>query len=308
MRVPGGTFLVTCTTHDSRFLLKPCPVVEQVVLYCLFRAAARYGVLVHAAVVESSHIHLVVTDTRGLLSDFMTWLDRHVAVCLLEHYRAELPDRRIEAIWSRQGYNATLLVNHNAILDAIVYCLTNPVKDGLVPDYRKWPGLCSRPRDWLLPARTVRRPELFFKSGSSKHDQIDYRFTIPPQFVDRSPVQLVADVEALIRDKHSSVHSSRAGKAFLGVRAVLAADPFDAPSTQRPRFTRNPTVKASGDHAAYDLARKAVRAFREAYREAWSRFSQGLRAVFPAATVLMRARYRVACEPDDFGWCCRPPA
>jgi REP element-mobilizing transposase RayT len=93
MRVPGGTFLVTCTTHDSRFLLKPSPVVEQVVLYCLFRAAARHDVLVHAAVVESSHIHLVVTDTRGLLSDFMTWLDRHVAVCLLEHYR---PNSRTE--------------------------------------------------------------------------------------------------------------------------------------------------------------------------------------------------------------------
>ena len=308
MRVPGGTFLVTCTTHDSRFLLKPDTVVEQVVRYCLARAAKTYGVLVHAITVESSHLHMVATDSRGQLSDFMTWFNRHVAVCLLEHHRRRFPERRLEALWSRNSFNATLLVTSNAILDAIVYTLTNCVKDGLVPDYRKWPGLCSRPRDWLASERAVVRPRLFFNSAKPEHAEVRFRFTVPPQFADRDAERFVAEVEALIRDEQTAIRARRAGKPFVGARAVLATDPFDAPSNQRPRGSRNPTVKASNDTAAYDRARQAVRAFRESYRTAWRRFAQGLHAIFPAGTLLMRNRYGVRCEPDDFGWCCRAPA
>jgi putative transposase len=308
MRVPGGTFLVTCTTNDSRFLLKPDAVVQHVFLYCLFRAAHAFGVLVHFVIVESTHVHLVLTDTRGLLSDFMTWLNRHVAVCLLEHYRSRYPNRRLEALWSKRSFNATLLVTPNAILDALVYAATNPVKDGLVVDYRKWPGLCSRPSDWLASERIATRPKLFFSDKSPDYAEVSYGFTIPPQFADRTPDQFVRDVETLIRDKHNAILAARSGKAFLGVNAVLAADPFDAPSTQRPRGHRSPTVKAGGDSAAYDLAKHAVRAFREAYRAAWLLFCQGKSVLFPAGTLLMRKLYDVSCAPDDFDWCCRAPA
>jgi putative transposase len=308
MRVPGGTFLVTCTTHDSRYLLKPDAVVEQVFLYCLFRAANAFGVLVHFVVVESTHVHLVLTDTRGALSDCMTWVNRHVAVCLLEHYRSLYPNRRLDAVWSKRSFNATLLVTPNAILDALVYAATNPVKDGLVVDYRKWPGLCSRPRDWTAQERTVKRPTLFFNDKNPDLAEVRFRFTLPPQFADRTPEQLVREVEALIRDKQNAILSTRSGKPFLGARAALAADPFDAPSTQRPRGHRNPTVKAGGDSAAYKLATQAVRAFREAYRAAWLLFCRGQHALFPAGTLLMRKRYSVPCDPDDFAWCCRAPA
>jgi hypothetical protein len=112
----------------------------------------------------------------------------------------------------------------------------------------------------------------------------------------------------MIRDKHNAILATRAGRPFLGVNAVLAVDPFDAPSTQRPRQHRNPTVKAGGDSAAYELAKHAVRAFREAYRAAWLLFCQDKRPLFPAGTLLMRKLYGVQCAPDDFSWCCRAPA
>lgn len=215
--------------------------------------------------------------------------------------------RRLDAVWSKRSFNATLLVTREAILDALIYVATNPVKDGLVPDYRKWPGLCSRPSDWLAEERSVEKPELFF-SRTPEHAEVSYRFTVPPQFADRARELFVRDVEALIREEQNSIRTTRAGKPFLGVNAIVAADPFDSPSTQRPRGQRNPTVKASGDVEAYELARKAVRAFREAYRLAWKRFCKGIRAIFPAGTLLMRKHYGVECEPDDFSWCCRAPA
>ena len=131
MSVDGGTYLVTRTTSERRFLLRPDAVVGEVFTYCLFRAAALHGVLVHAVCVESTHFHAVVTDVRGQLSEFMRWLDRHVALCLIEHYRGAHPGQNLEGIWSKQPFGATLLLTEAAILDAIVYTITNPVKDGV---------------------------------------------------------------------------------------------------------------------------------------------------------------------------------
>jgi putative transposase len=89
----------------------------------LFRAATMHGVLVHAVCVESSHFHAVVSDPRGELSEFMRWLDRHVALCLMAHYRLSHPHRQLEGIWSKQPFGATLLLTPEAIIDKIVYVM-----------------------------------------------------------------------------------------------------------------------------------------------------------------------------------------
>ena len=48
----------------------------------------------------------------------------------------------------------------------------------------------------------------------------------------------------------------------------------------------------------------ALRSFRERYREAWRQFCDGVRAVFPMGTYLMRRLYNCATEPLDAPWCC----
>ncbi|MFH1833546.1 MAG: hypothetical protein ABH877_00860, partial [bacterium] len=141
MAVPGGTYLVTRTTVMSLFLLTPNQTANQIFEYCLAFAARGRGILIHAVSVESTHFHLVLTDTLGRLSDFMQEFDSCVARCLLEYYRERFPKRRFDALWSpAESFNATLLVTVYAILDELLYTLTNPIKDGLVHDYRKWPG------------------------------------------------------------------------------------------------------------------------------------------------------------------------
>jgi putative transposase len=306
MRVTGGTYLLTRTTSDRRLLLKPSSTVRQVFLYCLFRAANEHGVLVHGVWVESSHVHILVTDVRGELSEFMHWLNRHAANCLLKHYRKRYPHRTLENLWSSGSFNETLLVTREAVLEAFVYGATNPVKDGLVPDYRQWPGLASTPRDWVEPIRTATRPNLFFKQDNPSYATVEYRFTIPPQFRDRAPASLVRELERMIDDEQRSIRATRGSKPFLGVKAVLALDPFDAPTSPRPTGTRNPTVKAgAGQSAAYQLAIKAVRSFREAYRAARALLCAGKQAVFPAGTLLLRKLLGVQCTEPDFGcWCC----
>ncbi len=310
MCVPGGTYLVTRTALERRFLLRPGPVVAEVFTYCLFRAAEQHGVLVHAVCVESSHFHAVVTDTRSELSEFMRWLDRHVALCLVEHYRKAHPGQNLEGIWSKQPFGATLLLTPEAIVDKIVYTLTNPVKDGLVRDYRKWPGVVSRPGDWLKPVRYARRPELYFDQDDEEHATVPARLTIPPQLADRDREALVRDVEAHIRDRQRAAAATLAheGRSFMGEKAVLRADPFDSPTSTRPKYKLNPRLAAGGDHEAMQQGIAALRNFRECYREAWHRYRRGLKAVFPAGTYLMRRLYGVCCEPLDTPWCCRAPA
>ena len=185
MSLPGGTYLVTRTTLERRLFLRPGPDVNQVFEYCLFRAAQKYAIDVHAVGVQSNHFHAVVTDTCGQLSEFMRWLDRHVALCLIELYAKTHPHHQLEGIWSKQPFNATLLLTPEAVLDEIVYTLTNPVKDGMVRDYRKWPGVVSRPRDWLQPVRFARRPELYFSQSDPELRDVPAQLTIPHQFRDR---------------------------------------------------------------------------------------------------------------------------
>jgi putative transposase len=310
MCVPGGTYLVTRTCANRRFLLKPSALVNQTFLYCLARAAALHGILLHALCVESSHFHVVVTDTRGELSQFMHWLDRHVARCLVEHYQETHPRQHLEGIWSKGHFGATLLLTHEAILDAIVYALTNPQKDGLVVDYRKWPGLCSRPRDWLAPERFAPRPELYFDPSKTELAKLGYRFTVPPQFADRDPEAFVRDVEALIRDAQRATCATLAAerRSFLGVNGVLAADPFDAPKSVRPKGRLKPCLAAGGHHEVMIEAKRALRYFRQRYREQWRLFCTGAAAIFPGGTLLMRRLFNVACEPLDAPWCLRAAA
>ena len=87
---------------------------------------------------------MVVTDVRGELSDFMQWFDMMSAKCLIAHYRKLYPEQYLAEVWSKDHFNATVLPNANAVIAAIRYDLTNPVKDGLVRDYREWPGVKLR--------------------------------------------------------------------------------------------------------------------------------------------------------------------
>jgi hypothetical protein len=304
MSVPGGTFLVSRTTVMSLFLLTPNRVVNEIMEYCFAWASRGRGIVIHAVSVQCNHYHAVVTDTQGKLSEFVQELNRCAARCLLAYYRSRFPRRRVEALWaSSQCFGATLLVNANAVLDEVVYTLTNPVKDGLVPDCRKWPGFNTRPGDWRGTVRRVHRPGFYFKDTP---EELEYQ-VLPPAQLHRGDVEaLIAEVESRIRDRQRQAAGDFAaqGRPFMGVKAVLRTDPFAAPSTPRAVGNINPQLAAGADGAALRLAARALRAFRSAYRRAWELFKKGVAAVFPGGTLLLRKRFGVACEPLDAAcWC-----
>jgi len=307
MRVPGATVMLTRTVSDRRFLLRPSKVVNKVFGYCLFAAAEKYGVQVHAISVLSTHVHLIVTADKEQLSDFNAWLNRAVANCLLEHYRAEYPAETIETLWSASKPHELTLVNKAAILDKLTYLFTNVVKDLLVHDYRKWPGRCSRPRDMVADSDEYTRPELYFSESGRVADSVFGRFTVPPAFDDEDPEDFVRTLEALVQQEQERLRKVNQGKKYLGGKAAMRIDPFDSPTNQRPRRKITPTVAAGGDAGALIEAKKAVIWFRRAYRAAWLLFQEVGSAVFPSGTLKMHHRYQQEREDDSgcFDWCVR---
>jgi len=306
MVVPYGTYHVTRTVVMSLYMLTPNETVNQVFEYCLALAAKKYSVLLHSVSVESNHFHIDLTDTLGNLSDFVQELDRSVARCLLAYYRAGFPERRFDALWSpSQSFNATLLVTPTAVFDKIVYTLTNPVKDGLVRDYRKWPGFNTRPSDWRGRLRRVKRPDYYFKNTP---EEIEYRITAPSQLVHGDVEVLIGEVETAIRERQSQAAMDLAsqGRSFKGIKAIIRTNPFDSPCTARAVGKLKPQIAAGGDGEALERAIGALKAFRIAYREAWLLFKRGAKAaVFPGGTLLMHRRYGLPCDALDASCFCQ---
>src|SRR5512146_1706518 len=69
--IPGRSYLLTRCCSERRFLLKPSGLINAIVLYALAHYASRHGILVHGFCVLSNHYHLVATDVRGVLPDFL---------------------------------------------------------------------------------------------------------------------------------------------------------------------------------------------------------------------------------------------
>jgi len=259
-------------------------------------AASLFGTTADAE--NRARVRFVSNVTQG------AELDRCIATCLLEYFGAQYPERYTETIWCDQSYNDLLLTHHAAVGDKLRYTVLNCVKDRLVDKYKLWPGVLHGPADWLKPPIEVSRPEYFFDQTDEEHVVATGCFVPPPQFGDRSLPGLVEDFRQQLNARQLELvpQARSAGQGFVGVKKILATDPFDAPNNVRPKGRHKPTVAAGGDREAYKKAVAAVREYRRQYREAWQSFRRGLEAIFPGGTLLMRHRYRQPCEPLDCWW------
>ena len=298
--LPGETHLVTRRCAQRQFLLRPSALVNQVFLYCLAVAAARFGVLVHAVCVMSNHWHLIVTDPDGRLPEFVGWLDAMVARCL------NARRGRWEALWASGSYDARQLLDEPATLGGIGYTLANPVAAGLVREGHQWPGVrlgfgidagvgpgCGfrLDRDQDGQYFEVRRPHFFFRQTGPLPEMACLRLTPPPPSLRVQSEEVFAAAvrtEVQRREAEARAEADRAKRSFLGRRAVLAQSPADRPTTWEPRraVCRQRCTEA--------VCRK--KAFVAAYREAWLRFRGGMRdALFPAGTYALRLHLGVRC-------------
>ena len=97
----GGLVEVTCRTLHSRFLLRPRPELNDLVVGVLGRAQRRYQVRCCAYIFLSNHFHLLLIVEDALqLSRFMGYVNSNLAreIGRLTKCREKIWSRRYQAI------------------------------------------------------------------------------------------------------------------------------------------------------------------------------------------------------------------
>ena len=287
--IPGSTYLVSRRCTQRQFLLKPSALVNLVFKFVLAVAAARYGVLIHAACVMSNHYHLVLTDSRASLPDFTRFLDGVLAKALNALHG------RWEHFWAPSTYSAVLLLTPEDVVEKVAYLLVNPVAAALVERGHQWPGVWSDPRSIGLRTEIVIRPGHYFADAGSMPRSAKLGYSVPNGF--ESPEAFRSAVIARVGELEQAAAASReaSGIAALGARRVSRQQSSDQPAPGEPRRGLRPRI-AARDRWKRIEALGRLAAFIDGYREAQSRFCRGERSVtFPHGTYLMRVRFGVAC-------------
>ena len=286
--IAGTTYLVTRRTAQRQFLLKPSELTTATVGYVLAVAAARFGVLLHAVVVLSNHLHLVVTDPSARLPDFCQYFDSLVARAM----NAGLG--RWETFWAPGSFSAVTLVGPEDVVEKAAYALANPVAAGLVASGREWPGLWSPPEAVGGTWRTFERPKHFFSEDGFMPERATLELATPPGF---QVEELRALVSARLAEKEREAAQmlEADGRRFMGVRRVLAQKHTDFPGSGEPRRRLNPRV-ASRDKWKRIEALLRLESFRDQYRKALGRLRAGVAGViFPHGTYRLRILLGVQC-------------
>lgn len=271
-----------CT--QRQLLLRPDQRTNEVFLYCLGEAAARFDVSLHAWVAMSNHHHVLLRDNRGNLPEFLAHFHKMVAKAMNAHRG------RTENLWASEQPSAVWVVKPEDCLRKLVYVLANPVAADLVERVADWPGAISLGLNLSGRVVTVARPPGFFRDDGPMPSEVSLRAERIEGFEhvegDAWRMQLESEVETAERAARSVRLAAK--RAVLGRKAVLNADPAARPSTQEPPRTLRPRL------ACRDGARRArelglIRAFREAYQAALVLWRGGVHAaLFPIGTYRMR--------------------
>ncbi len=289
--LPGSFYLLTRRCTQRQYLLRPSRLTNQIVGYCLARAAEDTGVHLHAVCVMSNHWHAVVQDPCARLPEFLERAHRLIAKC----QNSALG--RWEALWSSEKPSVVYLATEHDVLDKMAYVIANPTAAGLVRSPEQWPGVITGRLGQQLH---FEMPDLFFDDEAAESDTHDVvlDFVRPPIFEQLSDDELNRNLFDAVEDRVRKARAEmrKAGKAFLGVARILRQPFTGVPTQTEIRRKLNPRVAAANPSVRVGVLR-ALQRFVADYRKAWSAWREGRRdVVFPYGTYALRVHARAPCE------------
>ncbi len=281
---------VTARAVQRRFLLRPSPKVNAIILGALARAQRKYGMKVCYCVYLSNHGHLLLwPDDSKQLADFMRYAHSKIAKELgrIHDWRGGIFERRYTAI--------ELSEEETQPEKRLRYLLAQGCKERLVASPRHWPGATSlraltdgqelrgiwidRTAQYRARENGHRAPERNF----TEEERLE--ITPLPTWGDLSESQRQAKVRSIVRE----IEAETEGHKVLGRKAILEQDPHGRPSSH-PERTPAPRFHA--------IARGVRRALEEAYqwfvieyRRAAEALQAGKPADFPPGCFLPAGRY-----------------
>ncbi|WP_053239031.1 hypothetical protein [Sandaracinus amylolyticus] len=289
---PGAVYLVTRRVVRRHHLFAPDPRMNRIFLYTLAVAAMRVGVRVHAAVLMSTHEHLVVSDPLGRLPELLHYLHRHVALA------TKVLRRWDGSVWDHEPTSVVELRTPNAVVEKIAYAIANPVAACLVPRAKDWPGVKTRPEELGSATWRIERPTEYFGHDDDKWPPfIELHLEMPGaarqlDVTDARFRELVAHEVAAL-ESAARARAREIGGTFLGADRCAKLSPFRRATSREPIREASPTFAVGrGNHDAWRESAERIRAFRTAYRDAREAWRRGRRDVpFPFGTWLMREEH-----------------
>ena len=286
---PRTLVFITCRTVQGRFLLRPGPALNDIVLGTLGRCQRNHDLTLCAVTALSSHFHLlaVVDDTRqiaGFMRDFKSKLAREVN--RLTRWQGPVFARRYDM--------AVVTDEEGAQIERLAYILSHGVKEDLVEHARDWPGVQSvralldgepltghwfeRTREYA--ARNRRQPFECIRFATEE----TVLLSPIPCWAHLAPDRYRARVAALVEsiEEAAALRRKQSNGAVLGVKGILAKDPLHRPG----KLARS---SAPLLHAFSKAARRTFYEgfswFVSAFRTAAERLKAGDRdAPFPAGS------------------------
>jgi REP element-mobilizing transposase RayT len=285
--LPMATYLITRRVILRQMLLRPDQRMTQTLRYLLAILAHRHGIQVHAFCAMSTHIHLVVTDVRGALPEFLHSFHRMVALCtkVLRHWN--------DVVWDKSPTSVVRLETPAAFVEKIAYVLANPVTAGLVRRAHEWPGAKVLVREIGRGTLRARRPEVYLNPKNPDWPaEAVLPITLPPGIEPARAAsfrrQVAAELARLEAKAQAEMEQQR--RSFLGAERASAVSSTARATTPEPTVAHNPTFAVGRNQGdAWQRAAAALRAFRASYRAALERWRAGARhTVFPPGTWWMR--------------------
>ena len=248
---------------QGRFLLRPSPELNRIVIGVLGRAQRLYPIRICGVAVLSNHLHLLlIAEDAKRVSEFMQYVGSKLA-------------REVNRLtgWSGpvfHGRYSMIVVSQEeaAQVERLKYLLAQGCKEDLVERPADWPGVhCARAlsnAENLVGEWFNRTQEHVARRRGG--DRVPCRFASSETVV-LSPIpcweyltvdayrECITDLLAEI-EREAAAERARSGGRVLGARVVLEIHPHHRPAT----VARAPVPLG---HAASEAAR---RAFRDAYR------------------------------------------
>jgi len=161
-RHPGAFYLWTRCVDRQEFRLRPGQSFEQTVGLLIADAAQEHGVLVAQLVIMSNHLHAVLWDPRGVVSEFAQQALASIGRMVNKAHK------RGGHFWDRHDGNELMEIGDlDALIHYVAYCYLNPTRAELVAHPSAWPGINTDPADVSTGGARARRGSSSATTASS---------------------------------------------------------------------------------------------------------------------------------------------
>ncbi len=277
----GQLWFTTRRTTRRHLLLRPDSDGTSQAIYCYTTAvlAKKFGVRIHAVQVMSTHIHEVLTDTRGELPNFIRERNRALANALKCHRGWP------EEVFQRAPASCVEVHGPRAILRQIAYTIANCVEAGLVESPSEWPGVSVSADEIGTRVVRVERPAIYFDPENEVWPAVaTLAIEMPEDLVAEFGAGATSAVRGAVDNAVARARriARAAGRAVAGVRRIFGVSFRRRASSFESFGARNPSFAAGGDATFARYAYVTRRAFLVAYRRALDLWKRGVdRPHFP---------------------------